>query len=109
MTRQQQIARLRGLGVSYEEIAAEFGIPVRSVQRIEASEALKAKVRARRAAEPFSIPKPTERTARPLPERIGHGDYTCRAPEGCGEKIHKGSYCAMHWARFHIPRGAKAA
>ena len=109
MTRQQHIARLRGLGVSAEEVAAEFGITVRDVQRIDAKQReIRAIAARRRVAEPsFQAPKPIcWRTARPLPERVRDGDYTCRAPEGCGERIHKGSYCARHHALFHVARAA---
>lgn len=103
MTRPQRIARQCALGVPVDEIAAEFGLTVAQVLRIDQRE--QARRASRRVAEPLPGLKALDwKTARPAEDRIRRGE-ACRSP-GCVGKVERGSYCGCHSALVYQPRAA---
>jgi hypothetical protein len=105
MTRHQQISRLRGYGVSHEEIAQQFGITPAEVEKIDRQEKARAKVRAGRVAEPLPGLKALDwKTTRPPEDRVRRGE-PCRSP-GCEGTVERGSYCLAHAALLYAARAA---
>jgi len=100
----RSISRQVAAGVPLPEIAAEFGISVRDVMRIDRREREKQTVR-RRMAEPLPGLKALDwKTARPAEDRIRRGE-SCRSI-GCEGTVERGSYCLAHAALLYAPRAA---
>lgn len=103
----RSIMRQCAAGVPVEQVAAAFELTVAQVQWIDAQEVEKSLNR-RRVAEPLpGLKERNWKTARPAEERMRGGDFTCKAPDGCGERAERhSSYCGFHHRLFHKPRAA---
>ena len=97
------ISRQLSAGIGHLDVALEFGIRVRDVQRIELAE--RRKLIKPRVAEPLpSLRSIDWKTARPPEARVRRGE-TCRTPK-CSGTVERGSYCGHCAALVYAGRAA---